>query len=59
MSDVMGFIEAAAAEVPEAVGKALTMLGDEISKLGTALEALAARMDAAEAHEAKEPPESA
>lgn len=45
MSDMLNFIESAAAEVPENVGKALKLLGDEVAKLGSLLEALAARMD--------------
>jgi len=45
MTDMLDFIESAVAEVPENVGKALTFMGDEIAKLGTLLEALAARMD--------------
>jgi hypothetical protein len=45
MSDVMGMIEQAVAEVPESVGTALKWLGDEVAKLGSDLQALAARMD--------------
>jgi hypothetical protein len=39
-------IEGAMAEVPEAVGKALKYMGDEITRLGTKLEELAAKMEA-------------
>jgi hypothetical protein len=42
-------IESAVSEVPELVGVALKAMGDEIAKLGTMLEALAARMDKLEA----------
>lgn len=45
MNDFLNFIESAAAEVPENLGKVLHLMGDEIAKLGGALEALAARMD--------------
>jgi hypothetical protein len=38
-------IESAVSEVPELVGVALKAMGDEIAKLGTMLEGLAARMD--------------
>lgn len=38
-------IESAVSEVPELVGTALKAMGDEIAKLGTMLEELAARMD--------------
>ncbi len=45
ISDITQAIEGAVAEVPEAVGKALKYMGDEIARLGVALEALSARMD--------------
>lgn len=45
MSEIYQAIEGAVAEVPEAVGKALKFMGDEIARLGTALEALAAKME--------------
>jgi len=45
VSDLLHFIEAAAAEVPEEVGKALTFIGEEVAKLGQLCETLAARMD--------------
>lgn len=38
-------IESAMSEVPEVVGTALKAMGDEIAKLGSLLEAVAARMD--------------
>jgi hypothetical protein len=38
-------IESAMSEVPEVVGTALKAIGDEVAKLGSMLEALAARMD--------------
>lgn len=45
MSDILDAIESAIAEVPENVGKVLTMVGDEITKFGVLLQALAVRMD--------------
>lgn len=38
-------IESALSEVPEVVGQALKALGDEVARLGSMLEGLAARMD--------------
>ena len=38
-------IESAVSEVPELVGVALKAMGDEIARLGSILEELAARMD--------------
>lgn len=43
--EILNLIESAMAEVPENVGHLLRFMGDEIAKLGSALEALAARMD--------------
>ena len=45
ISNIYQAIEGAAAEVPEAVGKALKYMADEIARLGEALEALAAKME--------------
>jgi hypothetical protein len=45
MSSLLDSIESAVAEVPENVGIALKFMGSEIEKLGSLLEALAARMD--------------
>lgn len=45
LSNLTDAIEGALAEVPEAVGKALKYMGDEITRLGVALEALAAKME--------------
>lgn len=44
-SELTQVIEGAIAEAPEALGKALKYMGDEIARLGVALEALAAKME--------------
>lgn len=41
----LDIIETAASEVPDVVGQALKMMGDEIAKMGELLQALADRMD--------------
>lgn len=45
ISNILTSIEAAVGELPEAAGQALKYIGEEIARLGTALEALAARME--------------
>lgn len=45
ISTILESIEGAVAELPEAAGAALKYMGDEIARLGAALEALSARME--------------
>lgn len=45
IGEIFQAVEGAVAEVPEAVGKALNYMAEEIARLGAALEALAAKME--------------